>query len=89
MLADFFSSLLACGRQSGELVCHCVDSSEIVSHLVVAAPLVMGQPEAARGIGVTGSGSAQVDYGGQILLLPECDCADPSRSYGTRDASIQ
>ncbi len=89
MLADFFSSLLACGRQSGKLVRHRVDSSQIVSYLVVAAPLAVGKPEAARGIGVAGSSSAQVDHGGQILLLPECDCADPSRSYGTRDASIQ
>ena len=87
--ADFFSRLLACDRQSAELVCHCVDSFEIVSHLVAAAPLAVGQSEAARGIGVAGSSSAQVDHGGQILLLPECDCADPSRSYGTRDASIQ
>ena len=89
MLGDFFSSLLAYGRQAGKLVCHCVDSSEIVSHLVVAAPLAVGQPEAARGIGVAGSSSAQVDHGCQILFLPECDCANPSRSYDTRDASIQ
>ena len=89
MLADFFSSLLACGRQSGKLICHRVDSCEIIPHVVVAAPLVVGQSEAASGIGVAGSSSAQMDHGGQILLLPECDCADPLRSYGTRDTSIQ
>ena len=89
MLADFFCSLLACGRQSGEPVRHCVDSCEIIPHVVVAAPLVVGQSEAARGIGLAGSSSAQVDHGGQILFLPECDCADPLRSYGTRDTSIQ
>ena len=89
MLAGFFSSLLACGRQSGELVRHCIDSCEIIPHVVVAAPLVVGQSKAVRGIGLAGSSSAQVDHGGQILLLAECDCADPLRSYGTRNTSIQ
>ena len=88
MLADFFSSLLACGSESGKLVLHRVDSCQIDSHVVVAASLVVGQPEAVCHISVAGSGTAEVDYGGEILLLPERDCADPSRLYGARDASI-
>ena len=49
----------------------------------------MGQLEAVRSIGVAGSSSAEVDYSGQIVLLPERDRAVLSRPYRTRDASIQ
>src|SRR5574341_416803 len=62
---------LAGGCQSGKLVLHCIDSCEIVSHVVVAAPFAGGQAKAARGIGAAGSGSTEVDHCGQILLLLE------------------
>ena len=38
---------------------------------------------------MAGSGSAEVDHGGQILFLPKRDRADPSGSDGTHDASIE
>ena len=84
----YLGRLLARGSESGELVLHRVDSCQIDSHVVVAASLVVGQPETVCHIGMAGSSSAEVDYGGEILLLPERDRADPSRLYGARDASI-
>jgi hypothetical protein len=37
---------------------------------VVAASLAAREPEAAAGVCVAGSGSAEVDDRGQVLLLP-------------------
>jgi hypothetical protein len=61
---------LAGGRQPGELPLERVDLREVAANIVVAALLAGGQPEAPRGIGGARPRAAQVDHGGQILLLP-------------------
>jgi hypothetical protein len=60
-----------------KLALHPVDLPKIATDVVVAAPLMVGQLESARGVSMAGTRSTEVDHGGQILLLPECDCAGP------------
>ena len=87
--SGYLGRLLACGSESGKLVLHRVHSCQIDSHVMVAASLMVGQPEAACHIGVAGSGSAEMNHSGEILLLLERNPADPSWPYGARDASIE
>ena len=78
---------LAGGRQPHELPLHRIDLREVISDVMVAAPLVGGQPEAAPCIGLARPGAAQVNHCGQILLLLERGA--PLASHRARDAAIQ
>ena len=49
---------LAGGRQPHELPLHRIDLREVISDVMVAAPLVGGQPEAAPCIGLASPGAA-------------------------------
>ena len=82
MLAGFFSSLLTCSCQPGELLFHRVNSCQVVPDVVAAALLLRAQAEAARHIGAACCGAAEVDDGSQTLLLPERDAATRSQCDG-------
>ncbi len=56
---------------------------------MVAAALVAGQPEFACGIGAAGSGSTEMNHGGQILLSPERHLAHSLRSYDLHNLPIE
>ena len=62
-LARLSDCFVSC-RRLGEPVLQRIDPCQVVSHVVVAAPLVGGQPEPACGIGSTGLGSTEVDHSG-------------------------
>jgi hypothetical protein len=72
-----------------ELPLHRIDPCEVGSHVVVAASLMGTKPKAARGIGMAGSCSTEVNNGGQILLLLERDLANLSRSHRLCDATVE
>ncbi len=87
-LARLSDRFVSC-RRLGEPVLQRIDSCQVVSHVVVAAPLPGGQPEFACGISPSGPGSTQMDHGGQVLLLLKRDRVFPSLSYRLGDLPIE
>src|SRR5207247_5914052 len=76
-------------RQAHELPFQRVDLCQVAADVVVAAPLAGGQPEAAPRVGVARPGAAEMDDGGQILLLAERGRGDPQAPERTGDAPVQ
>ena len=77
------------GREPREPSLRRIDSREVAAHVVVAAPLAGGQSEPPPGVGVSRSLAAQVDHGGEILLLPQGRGGDPPALQRARDLAIQ
>src|SRR5439155_19197296 len=77
------------GRQPEEQPLQLVDAREVAADVVVAAPLAGRQAEATPCVVVARPGSAQVDDGGQILLLLERGSGAPLAPHRVRDATIQ
>src|SRR5687768_4605634 len=57
------------GREPRKLPLQPVDLCEVSACVMVAAPLTAPEPEAAAGVLVAGSASAQVDDCGEVLPL--------------------
>jgi len=74
---------------SGEPPLHRVDLREVGANVVVAAALAGRQTETAGRIGVTNPTPAQVDHGGQVLLLLGRGGGHPITLDGARDTAIQ
>ena len=66
-----------------------IDPCEVGSHVVVAASLMGTRPKAARGIGMAGSSSTEVNDSSRDPALLKRDRTGLSRSYRLCDAAIE
>src|SRR5258705_8247823 len=75
--------------RGGELALQCIHLPQIASDIVVAAPLAGRQPEPAPCIGVPCPRAAQMDQGGQVLLLPQRRRGEAVAGQRARHLTIQ
>lgn len=74
--------------QTGKLERQCVDLRQVQPHVVVTAPLLGRQSEAASYEVVARTAAAEMDHCGQILFLPERGAASPGADR-LRDLAIE